>query len=111
MHAFTHEVRATRGATPALVQAIEPFPGLRIYRQPSELQQPSDRYVWRLGHHSGYPIAAFEYPGDAGDAAWAISELADWTRPAEEIRAGLNGETVRDALERTPGIFLTAAPA
>ncbi|MGW2089636.1 hypothetical protein [Streptomyces sp. NPDC001880] len=106
MHTSTHEIRA-RHATPVLVQAIEPLPGLRVYRQADELLAPGDQYVWRLGHHSGYVIAKFEYPGDADDAAWAIRELTDWTRPVEQIRAELDGDTVREALERSPGIFLT----
>jgi hypothetical protein len=106
VNASTHELIARRNATPVLVQAIEPQPGLHIYRQPEELLDDGDRYVWRLGHHSGYAIAAFEYPGDADDAAWAIRELTDWTRPVEQIRAELDGDTVRDALERSPGILL-----
>lgn len=106
MNASTHELRARQHATPILVQATEPQPGLHIYHQPDELLTTGDRYAWRLGHHSGYVIAKFEHQGEADDAAWAIRELTDWTRPVEQIRAELDGNTVRDALERSPGIFL-----
>ncbi|EGE40848.1 hypothetical protein GTY83_07310 [Streptomyces sp. SID4928] len=106
----THEVIARQHATPVLVQAIEPEPGLFVYRQPDELLKKGDRYVWRLGHHSGYQIAKFEYPGDADDAAWAIRDITDWTRPVDEIRADTDGGIVRDALVQSPGIFLNAHP-
>ncbi|MFJ7999041.1 hypothetical protein ACIQ7D_18100 [Streptomyces sp. NPDC096310] len=107
----THEVIASQHASPVLVNAIEPQPGLFVYRMPAELQRPGDRYVWRLGHHSGYPIAKFEHPGDTDDAAWAIREIVDWTRPVGEIRAKANGDTVRDALEGSPGIVLSTPSA
>jgi hypothetical protein len=106
VNASTHELQVRVHDTPVLVQAIEPQPGLHIYRQPDELLAPNDLYVWRLGHHSGYVIAKFEYPGDADNAAWAIREITDWTRPVEQIRAEVDGNTVRDALEQSPGIFL-----
>ncbi|WP_329390080.1 hypothetical protein [Streptomyces sp. NBC_01716] len=108
MNACTHELIVRQRATPILVLAIEPQPGLHVYRQPEELLTSADLYVWRLGHHSGHAIAKFEYPGDADDAAWAIRDLADWTKTADEIRAELDGDTVRDALEQSPGIFLSA---
>jgi len=103
----THEIHTSQTAAPVLAQATEPYPGLRIYQQPNELRRPNDTYTWRLGHHSGYAIVAFEYPGDADNAAWAIHTLTDWTRPADTIRAELDGETVRNALESSPGILLT----
>lgn len=89
------------------IPATEPQPGLRIYRRPPEYVTPGDPYVWHLGHHSGHVIAAFETSGDADEAAWAIRDLTDWTRSVEEIRAAVDGETVRDALEQSPGIFLS----
>lgn len=107
-----HEVRARKSATPVLVQATEPQPGLRIYLQPDELLKAGDRYVWRLGHHSGLVIAKFEHRDEADDAAWAIREITDWTRSAEKIRAGVDSDIVRDALEMSPGILLSRkAPA
>lgn len=104
----THEVQARQAAAPILVQANEPFPGLRIYQQPAELRTNDDPYTWRLAHHSGLTIAAFEYPGDADDTAWAIHQLTDWTRTADEIRADITGETIRDTVQRGPGIFLSS---
>jgi hypothetical protein len=106
----THEVPARQTAAPVLVQANEPFPGLHVYQQPSELWNPSDdRYTWRLAHHSGLTIAAFEYPGDADETAWAIHHLTDWTRTADQIRADIDGDTIRDAVQSGPGIFLSRA--
>lgn len=111
MNITTHQAPARQAATPVLVQANEPYPGLRVYLQPEELRTPNDLYVWHLAHHSGRTIAVFEYPGDADDAAWAIQELTDWTRTADQIRADLDGDTVRAALERSPGIFLSSTKA
>jgi hypothetical protein len=89
VNASTYEVRATRTATPVLVQAVEPVPGLHVYHQPDELQQPGDdaTHPWRLGHHSGLAMAAFDSQDDAINAARQIADFADWTRPADELRA------------------------
>lgn len=106
-----HEVRAAQSATPVLVQATEPQPGLRIYRQPDELLAPRDRYVWRLGHHSGLVIAKFEHRDEADDAAWAIREITDWTQSAEQIRDAVDSTIVLGALEMSPGILLSRKAA
>lgn len=103
---FTHELRAVGSAAPVFVQALEPFPGLRIYPQPEELLTDSDRYEWRLGHHSGLALGKFEYLDDADQAALAISEVADWTRPAEDLQAEMDGSEVQAAMEPLPGIYL-----
>lgn len=88
MNASTHEVRATRTATPVLVQAIEPVPGLHVYEQPEELRGPGDdtTHPWRLGHHSGYAMAAFTTKSEAIAAAREVAPFADWTRNADDLR-------------------------
>ncbi|MEU1433974.1 hypothetical protein ABZ438_07735 [Streptomyces sp. NPDC005786] len=86
MQSSTHELRVRQHATPVLVQAIEPQPGLHVYMQPDELRASDDRHPWRLGHHSGYPLAAFETQGEAEHAAAVIAGYTDWTRTAEDLR-------------------------
>lgn len=83
--AFTHELQANT-AGPVLALAVEPVPGLRIYRQPLEFQRPGDLYTWRLGHHSGFVIADFETPAQAQIGARLVAHLTDWTRSAEDLR-------------------------
>lgn len=94
MNASTHEVRATRTAAPVLVQAIEPVPGLRVYEQPEELRKPNEVYLWRLGHHSGLVISAAMYEDDAIRGAHKIADMADWTKPAEELQAAVDADEV-----------------
>jgi hypothetical protein len=111
VNASTHEVKATQTATPVLVQAVEPAPGLRIYVYPEELRGPDSTYLWRLGHHSGLQIGKFEHQSDAEAAAEAIAPLADWTRGAAELKA--DGDLATKVYMRiafdTPGIFTANA--
>ncbi|MFF2383676.1 hypothetical protein [Streptomyces sp. NPDC058108] len=112
MNASTHEVRATRTATPVLVLAIEPVPGLRVYEEPEELRHPDGAaYPWRLGHHSGLAMAAFASRDDAVNAAHQVAGFADWTRPADELRADagfdLTGYCDR-LMETTTGLIIAA---
>lgn len=94
----------THGADVLTVAAAEPVPGLRIYRLPQGLFRSP--YDVRLAHHSGAGIATFEYLGDAAFGAEVIADMADWTRPADELTADPElGQRVTDALRaRTPGI-------
>ena len=112
MNASTHEVRATRTATPVLVQAIEPVPGLRVYEEPEELRHPDgDSHPWRLGHHSGLAMAAFASRDDAINGARQVADCADWTRPADELRAdpGFDLTGYYDRLmEKTSGLLIAA---
>lgn len=98
MNATTHEVRATRTATPVLVQAVEPVPGLFVYEQPDELRRPNQISPWRIGHHSGLVIANAMYKGDAIRGAQKIADLADWTLPAEELQRDVPLAELYDAL-------------
>jgi hypothetical protein len=83
----THEIQVSKAATPVLVQAEEPVPGLRVYVYPEELRKADDPYIWRLGHHSGLQIAKFEQRSEAEATAEIIAPLTDWTRSAAELRA------------------------
>lgn len=113
MNASTHEVRATRTATPVLVLAVEPVPGLRVYEEPEELCHPDgNTHPWRLGHHSGLAMAAFTSQDDAVNAARQVADFADWTRPADELRTDtdfdLTGYYDR-LMETTSGLIIANA--
>lgn len=110
MNATTHEVRASRTATPVLVQAIEPVPGLHVYHEPDELRRPGDEsHPWRLGHHSGLAMAAFATQDEAVAAAREVAGFADWTRGVDELRTDpafdLTGYYDR-LMERTRGLLI-----
>ncbi|WP_093803956.1 hypothetical protein [Streptomyces sp. Wb2n-11] len=96
------------GHQPYTVEAIQPQPGLYVYRYPEDIPDQDPLYRWRLGHHSGFSIAKFEYPGDAQDAAWYLRDVADWTAEADALRAqeGL-GDKIRDLIYDTPGVFMS----
>lgn len=111
MNASTHEINVPDCATPVLVQAVEPQPGLHIYPTPEEIADPGDTYIWRLGHHSGHVIAKFEHRDEAEEAAEALRGITNWTRPANEIRRDVDIDRVLDALEQSPGIFLLGSDA
>ena len=115
MTVTTHEVRASQTATPVLVQASEPVPGLRVYEQPEELRKAGEtKHLWRLGHHSGLLIARFENRVDAEAAGEAIGTFGDWTRSAEDLRADddLANKAYREITYETPGVFqATPEPA
>jgi hypothetical protein len=111
MNASAHEVIARGGATPALTLAIEPVPGLRVYQQPEELWGPGDdaTHPWRLGHHSGYAMAAFATRDEAIAAAHQIADFTDWTRSADDLRAnpGFDLDGYFDRLmEKTRGLLV-----
>lgn len=113
MNAETHEVVARTGATPVLVLAVEPVPGLRVYEQPAELRGPGDdtTHPWRLGHHSGYAMAAFTTKDEAVEAAREIAGFTDWTRTVDELRADpdfdLSGYYDR-LMQKTAGLLVAA---
>jgi hypothetical protein len=98
VNASTHEVRATRTATPVLVQAVEPVPGLFVYEQPDELRRPNELNPWRVGHHSGLAIAVAMYEDDAIRGAQKIADLADWTLPAEVLQRDVSPTELYDAI-------------
>ncbi|MFI2764894.1 hypothetical protein ACH5A3_39700 [Streptomyces echinatus] len=105
-----HTVRLP-GGTPLLVPATEPVPGLHVYEQPEQLRGPGDgtTHPWRLGHHSGLPLAAFPTQLDATGAAHEVADFADWTRSADALRAdqdfNLSGYYDR-LMERTNALII-----
>lgn len=96
--AIVHEVRVSQTATPVLVQAVEPVPGLRVYRQPDELRRTNQISPWWIGHHSGLLIANAMYESDAIRGAKKVAELADWTQPAEVLQRDVPTDELYDAL-------------
>ncbi|WP_030407490.1 hypothetical protein [Streptomyces albus] len=68
------------------VDAIEPVPGLRVYKHPHR-DYGIGTYPVCLGHHEGRRIARTECTADAIDAARDLAEMADWTQPETEIQA------------------------
>lgn len=107
-----YEIRTGGSATAVTVMAVEPVPGLHVYEQPEDLRGPGDEttHPWRLGHHSGLPLAAFPSQDDAVRAAFEVAAFADWTRDAEDLRADasfdLSGYYDR-LMERTNGLLIT----
>ncbi|MFE2297111.1 hypothetical protein ACFXAW_02830 [Streptomyces sp. NPDC059445] len=90
--------------------AIEPAPGLFVYELPLEHREgDSVANPWRLGHHSGKALAAFPSEDDALRAAREVANLADWTRPADDLRADADFDLERYFLRmevRTNGLFI-----
>jgi hypothetical protein len=109
--AAPHEIRTGGAPTAVQVLAVEPVPGLHVYEQPEDLRGPGDEttHPWRLGHHSGLPLAAFPSQDDALRAAYEVAAFADWTRDAEDLRADasfdLSGYYDR-LMERTNGLLI-----
>jgi len=107
---MTLSLRTTGGAS-LPVSATEPVPGLHVYEQPEQLRAPGDdtTHPWRLGHHSGLPLAAFPSQDDATRAAHEVGGFADWTRSADALRADrdfdLSGYYDR-LMERTNGLII-----
>lgn len=97
MTVVVHEVRSSRTATPVLVQAIEPVPGLFVYEQPDELKKPTE-IKWRIGHRSGLVVAVAMFQEDAVRGAQLIADLAVWTQSADELRASVKTLDLYDRL-------------
>ena len=78
-----HTIHCDKG--PVTVQATSFVPGLLVYRIPDSVDVPSP-YRWRLGHHSGFVIAAALSECEAHAGAHEIAGRTDWTRGATELR-------------------------
>lgn len=92
--------------------AVKPVPGLYVYELPVEHREEGDGVAnpWRLGHHSGKVLAAFSSEDDALRAAREVADLADWTRPAEDLSTNgdLDLDEYVDRIEtRTNGLLIT----
>lgn len=111
--AATYEIalNGVQGGTISLA-AVEPVPGLHVYELPVEHREEGDGVSnpWRLGHHSGRVLAAFPSEDDALRAAREVADLADWTRPAEDLSTNgdLDLDEYVDRIEtRTNGLLIT----
>lgn len=79
------------------VPATSPVPGLFVYQVPDEVE-PTSSYRWSIGHHSGRLIASAMYEDDATRGAQKIADFADWTKPADELRAVLDPDELYEQL-------------
>ena len=89
------------------VDAVQPTPGLYVYRLPEHLRHPY--FPWLIGHSSGRCIAAFEQEAHAVGAVALIASFANWERTADELRADVDPYDLRDLIEaKTTGVFISA---
>ena len=85
--ALTHTFHTDSGDFTA--PATSPVPGLLVYEIPAEVE-PHNNHRWSVGHHSGLLIASAMYEDDAIRGARKIADLADWTKPVDELRASVD---------------------
>lgn len=83
----------TCGKSTRTVDAIQPAPGLLVYRLPSD-HQPASPHRWRIGHHSGLSIADSLRREAALQGAELLATLADWTQSVDAIREQINPGTL-----------------
>lgn len=76
--------------------AVQVAPGLVVFRMPAN-QSLNDPARWRIGHHSGYAIAAAMTRENAFKGAAILVESGiDWTQDADAIKESVNSEAARD---------------
>lgn len=95
------------------VNAIEPVPGLYIYRG-LPYSRCGEEFHWHIGHHSGLIIASAPSAVVARQVVAEIADLADWTRTAEDLKAdpSVDGAEVRERIVyRTDAVFHRNRPA
>lgn len=113
--ATTYEISLHGSATNVAVQAVEPVPGLHVYRLPEALCGPDDAtHPWRLGHHSGLALVAAPSHDDAMRAAREIADMTDWSRSAPDLVSGDSfdlDDYIDRLTERTNILFIPAGPA
>jgi hypothetical protein len=90
-HTFQTDVREYT------VPATSPVPGLFVYEIPDEVE-PTSGLRWSVGHHSGLLIASAMYEDDAIRGAQKIADLADWTKPVDELRKALDPDQVYERI-------------
>jgi hypothetical protein len=73
---------------PITIQAQPVTPGLYIYEAPDTIDEGAP-CRWRLGHHSGRPVARFSTAEDARDAAVSLIDWVDWTGDSAVIAANI----------------------
>lgn len=102
-----HHVVQLRGKPACTVNAIQPHPGLFVYRG-LPCNRCGESYYWHVSHHSGLLIASAPSGLVALDVVNEIAELADWTRPAMDLAADplVDASEVRERIIfRTGAVF------
>ncbi|MQY14989.1 hypothetical protein SRB5_51660 [Streptomyces sp. RB5] len=90
--------RTENGDRTRTVTATSPVPGLFVYELPDDMS-PNSPYRWRIGHHSGYGVAAAMFEDDAVRGAHRIAGLADWAEQSPaELRDHVDIEELYDRL-------------
>lgn len=95
--ALTHTFQTDMGEY--TVPGTSPVPGLVVYEIPDEVE-PDNGLRWSVGHHSGLLIASAMYEDDAIRGAQKIADLADWTKPIDDLRAELNPDELYERIAR-----------
>lgn len=95
--ALTHTFQTDKGEY--TVPAISPVPGLLVYQIPDEVELDS-AHRWSLGHHSGLLISSAMDEDDAIHGAQKIADLADWTKPVDDLRTELNPDELYERIAR-----------
>ncbi|WP_392750628.1 hypothetical protein [Streptomyces sp. LN590] len=92
MDTIPYTMRSRVGTT-TTVDAVQPVPGLFVFRLPDDYQ-PASPHRWRIGHHSGLAIADAMRHEDIVKGAELLGTLADWTQDATALQEQLNPSTV-----------------
>ncbi|MCX5176770.1 hypothetical protein [Streptomyces virginiae] len=96
-----------RGKPAFTVNAIQPAPGLYVYRGLPYLRW-GEEFHWHISHHSGLIIASAQSAIEARQVVDEIADLADWTLSPEEIKADASVDAceIRDRIVyRTDAVF------
>ncbi|WP_035796388.1 hypothetical protein [Kitasatospora mediocidica] len=62
-------------------------PGLLADEVPEHHRKPGEEAHWRISHHSGLTFGAFYSKQGVFTCAEYVADMADWTRPAEDLAA------------------------
>ncbi|MGW4505759.1 hypothetical protein ACWENO_14075 [Streptomyces sp. NPDC004436] len=102
-----------RGKPAFTVNAIQPTPGLYVYRG-LPYSRWGEEFHWHVGHHSGLVIASAPSAVEARRVIDEIAELADWTLSPQEIKddATVDAAEIRERIiYRTDAVFHQSRPA
>ncbi|WP_405941570.1 hypothetical protein [Streptomyces sp. NBC_00207] len=88
-----------RGKPAFTVNAIQPAPGLYVYRGLPYIRW-GEEFHWHISHHAGLIIASAQSAVEARRVVDEIADLIDWTLSPEEIKAtiGANAYEVRERI-------------
>ncbi|MEU4133608.1 hypothetical protein [Streptomyces wuyuanensis] len=99
MDTFQHTI-IIRGDETHVVDAVEPAPGLVLFRLPDGMA-PNNPRRWRIGHKpSGLAIGDAMQRENGVAGIHAIADLADWTQTPDTIKAAVTDHDVFMALGR-----------